>query len=165
MLVGSCSGDSETQVLVRGLGPAGGTLALLLARRGISIIAISRHCGTANTPRAHIFNQRAMEVLRDAGIEAQVKRLASTKQQTAHVAWLHPLTGAEYRRVYAWGYKPDRIGEYHAVSPCEMSDLPQSVLEPILVEEARKAGTTIRFSVELLEQAHQPDGSHCGYTS
>jgi hypothetical protein len=38
---------------------------------------VSRHSGTANTPRAHIFNQRAMEVLRDAGLEEALKDIAS----------------------------------------------------------------------------------------
>ncbi|KAI1609925.1 putative FAD dependent oxidoreductase [Exophiala viscosa] len=150
--------DVEVPVLVVGAGPSGATLALLLGRHGIPVVAISRHKGTANTPRAHIFNQRAMEVLRDAGIEHLVKPIASTKDEIAHVAWLHTLAGEEYGRVYAWGNKPNLIGEYLAASPCEMSDLPQSVLEPILVEEARKLGADIRFSTEFLSHKRRSDG-------
>ena len=60
----------ETPVLIIGAGPAGATLALVLAKHhGIKSIVVSRHRGTANTPRAHIFNQRAMEVMRDLGLE------------------------------------------------------------------------------------------------
>ncbi|OQU94619.1 FAD binding domain-containing protein [Cladophialophora immunda] len=150
--------DVSTPVLIIGAGPAGATTALLLGRYGIPSVVISRHRGTANTPRAHIFNQRAMEVLRDAGIEGTVKTVASTKEQIAHVAWLHTLSGEEYGRVYAWGTKPDRMGEYLVASPCEMSDLPQSVLEPILVEEARKLGAEFRFSTEFVSQSQLPDG-------
>ncbi|KAJ9602804.1 hypothetical protein H2200_012584 [Cladophialophora chaetospira] len=150
--------DISTPVLVVGAGPAGATTALLLGRYGIPSVVISRHRGTANTPRAHIFNQRAMEVLRDAGIEGPVKHVASTKEQIAHVAWLHTLNGEEYGRVYAWGAKPDRIGEYLVASPCEMSDLPQSVLEPVLVSEARRLGADIRFSTEFLSQRQSSDG-------
>lgn len=145
-------------VLIVGAGPSGATTALLLGRYGIPTMTISRHHGTANTPRAHIFNQRAMEVLRDAGIEHLVKPIASTNEEIAHVAWLHSLNGEEYGRVYAWGNKPDRIGEYLTSSPCEMSDLPQSVLEPILVEEARALGADIRFSTEYLSHERSPDG-------
>lgn len=152
------SPEVEVPVLVVGAGPSGATLALLLGRYGIPTVAISRHRGTANTPRAHIFNQRAMEVLRDAGVEHLVKPIASTKDEIAHVAWLHTLAGMEYGRVYAWGNKPDRIGEYLTASPCEMSDLPQSVLEPILVEEARKLGGDIRFSTEYLSHKRRSDG-------
>lgn len=68
----------EIPVLIIGAGPSGATTALLLARMGVMSIAISRHKGTANTPRAHIFNQRAMEVLRDAGLEKQLETVASS---------------------------------------------------------------------------------------
>ncbi len=64
-------------VLIIGAGPSGATTALHLARLGIKSLFISRHRGSANTPRAHIFNQRAMEVLRDAGLEEQLAPIAS----------------------------------------------------------------------------------------
>jgi 2-polyprenyl-6-methoxyphenol hydroxylase-like FAD-dependent oxidoreductase len=64
-------------VLIIGTGPSGATTALLLAKLGVRSLVVSRHSGTANTPRAHIFNQRAMEVLRDAGLEEALKDIAS----------------------------------------------------------------------------------------
>jgi len=85
----------DTPVLIIGAGPAGATTALLLARMGIKSIAISKHKNTANTPRAHIFNQRAMEVLRDAGIESKLNGLAtseSRKSPALDSAWISRLT-------------------------------------------------------------------------
>jgi 2-polyprenyl-6-methoxyphenol hydroxylase-like FAD-dependent oxidoreductase len=70
----------EYPVVIIGTGPSGATTALLLARLGVKSLAISRHRNTANTPRAHIFNQRAMEVLRDAGLEERLKTVASNAQ-------------------------------------------------------------------------------------
>ena len=64
-------------VLIIGAGPSGATTALHLARQNVPSLVISRHRGSANTPRAHIFNQRAMEVLRDAGLEEQLELIAS----------------------------------------------------------------------------------------
>ncbi|PPJ57900.1 hypothetical protein CBER1_09953 [Cercospora berteroae] len=145
-------------VLIVGAGPSGATTALLLARYGIKSLVISRHVGTANTPRAHIFNQRAMEVLRDAGLEEVLASVATPANYMMHTTWSHSLAGEEYGRMYAWGNRPDRKGEYEAASPCVMSDLPQSVLEPILVESATKAGAEFRFSTEFVGQVETDDG-------
>lgn len=71
----------DIPVLIIGAGPSGATVALHLGRLGIKSIVISRHRGTANTPRAHIFNQRAMEVLRDAGIEDRCYESASSMER------------------------------------------------------------------------------------
>ncbi|KAJ5043843.1 hypothetical protein NUH16_000636 [Penicillium rubens] len=137
-------------VVIIGTGPSGATAALHLGRLGIKSLVISRHRGTANTPRAHIFNQRAMEVLRDAGIEDQCYESASSMEHMAHSSFLDKLTGQEYGRLWAWGNKPKQKGEYELASPCRMSDLPQSHLEPILVEEAKKLGAEFRFYTDFI---------------
>lgn len=69
--------SDHVPVLIIGAGPSGATLALLLARQGVKSLAVSKHRGSANTPRAHIFNQRAMEVLRDAGLEDVLRDIAT----------------------------------------------------------------------------------------
>lgn len=140
----------QTPVLIIGAGPAGATLALHLGKLGIASIFVSRHRGTANTPRAHIFNQRAMEVLRDAGVESRAKAAASSSYDMQHTSWSNTLSGEEYGRQYSWGAKPSEKGRYEAASPCEMSDLPQSFLEPILVDEAVKSGAQVRFGHEYV---------------
>ena len=70
----------DYSVVIIGAGPSGATTALLLAQQGVKSLAISRHSSTANTPRAHIFNQRAMEVLRHAGIEKRLGVVSSTAE-------------------------------------------------------------------------------------
>ena len=137
-------------VLIVGAGPSGSTLALHLGLQGVKTIVLSRHKYTANTPRAHIFNQRAMEVLRDAGLDQQLSKVASAAEFMQHTSWLHSLNGEEYGRLWAWGNKPEQKGDYERASPCVMSDLPQSVLEPILVEEARKLGAEFKFYTEFI---------------
>lgn len=71
----------DVAVLIIGAGPSGATAALHLGRLGVKSVVVSRHRGTANTPRAHIFNQRAMEVLRDAGIEDRCYNSASSVER------------------------------------------------------------------------------------
>lgn len=69
--------STHVPVLVIGAGPSGATLARLLACQGVKSLVVSKHRGSANTPRAHIFNQRAMEVLRDAGLEDVLRSIAT----------------------------------------------------------------------------------------
>ncbi|KAE8372129.1 FAD binding domain-containing protein [Aspergillus bertholletiae] len=148
----------DVPVLIIGAGPSGATTALLLARLGVRSLVISRHHSTANTPRAHIFNQRAMEVLRDAGVEAQCNEIATSMEHMEHSSFLDRLSGQEYGRLWAWGNKPGQKGNYETASPCRMSDLPQSYLEPILVEEARKAGAEFRFYTEFVRLEQHEHG-------
>lgn len=148
----------ETPVLIVGAGPAGATTALLLGRLGVPSIVISRHSSTANTPRAHIFNQRAMEVLRDASLQERLRALATPAEYMTYATWSHSLAGEEYGRQYSWGNGPDRKGAYESASPCVMSDLPQSVLEPVLVEQAQALGAKFFFSTEFVSQLELTDG-------
>lgn len=147
----------DVPVLIVGAGPSGASLALHLGLLGIRTIVISRHSGTAHTPRAHIFNQRAMEVLRDAGLEQRASAVATDARHMQHTSWLRSLNGEEYGRLWAWGNKPSQKGDYEAASPCVMSDLPQHVLEPILVEEAGKGGAEFRFYTEYVSFREEHD--------
>lgn len=67
----------DVPVLIVGAGPSGATAALHLGRLGIKSLVVSKHKSTANTPRAHIFNQRAMEVLRDAELEPALEKIGT----------------------------------------------------------------------------------------
>ena len=76
----------------------------------------------------------------------------------AHSSFLDKLTGQEYGRLWAWGNKPKQKGDYEIASPCTMSDLPQSHLEPILVEEAEKLGAEFRFYTEFVSVTQDESG-------
>lgn len=66
----------DVPVLIIGAGPSGSTTALHLGRLGIKCLVVSKHSSTAKTPRAHILNQRAGEVLRDAGLDPALEEIA-----------------------------------------------------------------------------------------
>jgi 2,4-dichlorophenol 6-monooxygenase len=57
--------------MIVGTGPAGGAMAALLSSYGVDNFVINRYRWLANTPRAHITNQRTMEVLRDLGKDVE----------------------------------------------------------------------------------------------
>lgn len=75
-----------------------------------------------------------------------------------HTSWLHTLAGEEYGRLWAWGNKPSQKGDYESSSPCVMSDLPQSFLEPVLVDEVRRLGSNVRFATEFVEFEETEEG-------
>ncbi len=65
--------DITTDVLIIGTGLVGSATAALLSTYGIQNMVINRYRWLANTPRAHITNQRTMEVLRDLGQDVEAE--------------------------------------------------------------------------------------------
>ena len=141
----------ETDLLVVGAGPAGASLSCFLARYALNGIMISAAPGTADTPRAHITNMSALEALRDIGLGDECYRLGKQGEQTKHYRWCETMAGEEYARIYSWGNDPKRKGDYELASPCPgCIDLPQTLLEPLLVNYATLRGFRVRFDTELL---------------
>lgn len=64
--------DAETDALIVGSGQAGASAALALSTYGVPNIVVTRYASLADTPRAHLTNQRTMEVPRDLGVEDEV---------------------------------------------------------------------------------------------
>ena len=148
----------ETDVLIVGSGPAGGAAALALSTLGVRNIMITKYRWTANTPRAHITNQRAMEIFRDLGIEDQVLADATPHALVGDTVFCTSIAGEEIGRIRTWGTHPAREADYQLASPCLICDIPQTYLEPILVKNAAARGTQARFSTEYLSLAQDDEG-------
>ncbi|MEY9878257.1 2,4-dichlorophenol 6-monooxygenase [Streptacidiphilus sp. MAP12-33] len=142
--------DFDTDVLVVGSGPAGGAAAVLLATYGVRTTMVSKHGWVADTPRAHITNQRTMEVLRDLGLQAEAEALGTPQQLLGESVFCTSLVGEEIARIRTWGTEDERLSEYAAASPCTVIDLPQPYLEPLLVGHAARRGAAVRFDTEFL---------------
>jgi 2,4-dichlorophenol 6-monooxygenase len=152
--------EIETDVLIIGTGPAGSATAALLSSYGIANMAVNRYRWLANTPRAHITNQRTMEVLRDLGqdVEAEAYMHATEQDLMGENVFCESLAGEEIGRMKSWGVHPLSRAEHALSSPSHMNDLPQTFMEPILYTTACKRGTQGRMSTEYLSHVQDADG-------
>lgn len=143
--------DIVTDVLIVGTGPAGSATAALLSTYGVENLLVNRYSWLSNTPRAHITNQRCMEVLRDLGrdVEDEAYLFATDQDLMGENVFCVSLAGEELGRMKSWGTHPVSRAEHQLASPCHMNDLPQTFMEPLLFKTACARGTQARMSTEF----------------
>jgi 2,4-dichlorophenol 6-monooxygenase len=125
----------EVPILVVGAGPVGTTASILLSRHGIGNRVVDRRDGPHRAPQAHVVNPRSLEIFRSLGIDTRALRAAGTPRVDAgHVSWVTTLAGTELGRL-----PYERQGdEMLALTPEPLVNLPQHLLEPILVDTLRR---------------------------
>jgi 2,4-dichlorophenol 6-monooxygenase len=148
----------EVPVLIVGAGPAGLALSVALSRYGVRHLLVERHRDTAHTPRAHIINQRTVEIFRHLGVSDRFHAVATPQHLMANNLWVTTLAGLEVARSETWGTSAERAADYRMASPEPMANCPQTVLEPMLLAAARDMGADIRFGWEFTRLAHDADG-------
>ncbi|MBP2237054.1 2,4-dichlorophenol 6-monooxygenase [Sinorhizobium kostiense] len=152
--------DITTDVLIIGTGPAGSATAALLSTYGVENMVINRYRWLANTPRAHITNQRTMEVLRDLGrdVEDEAYMFAAEQDLMGENVFCTSLAGEEIGRMKSWGKHPLSRAEHQLSSPSLMNDLPQTFMEPLLFKTACSRGTQARMSTEYVGHEQDENG-------
>jgi 2,4-dichlorophenol 6-monooxygenase len=147
----------ETDVLVVGAGPAGAISALLLSTYGIRTIMINKYGSTSPGPRAHITNQRAMEILRDLDLEEPAKTLAVPQEKMGHL-FARSLVDEEFGRIYSWSTHPEAKARHDLASPCAICDLPQYYFEPLVTAQCALRGSDVRLRTEYVSHVQDADG-------
>ncbi|KAK7413666.1 hypothetical protein QQX98_007448 [Neonectria punicea] len=134
--------EFNTDVLIVGAGVTGLTLSTLLTP----------------APRAHITNQRTMEVFRDMGIEGRTTAVSIPLKELGGGVMATSLTGTEIGRYSCYGAGDHQLSDFAKSSPCGMMNSPQNLLEPVLLVRAREMGADVRFYHELMHIEQSSEG-------
>jgi putative polyketide hydroxylase len=136
--------DIHAPVLIVGSGLAGLTTAVMLAWRGVRPLVVERHADTSKNPRARGVNFRTMELLRVAGLEADLMAEGGELKDFSIII-AESVTGRELRTIL-----PRGSWDTTTLSPAQMSRAGQDKVEPILRRHAEALGADIRYSTELM---------------
>lgn len=135
----------EVPVCIIGCGPIGLTGALLLSRYGIKTLLLERR-GALNThPRSRYVDTNTMELLRDLGVEKEVKVTGLGPDWTEFNRWARSLGGEEYARIAS--------PSFHSVprqsSPCVPVMTAQDHVENALIAQVHAdPNIDLRFHTE-----------------
>ncbi|OBH08188.1 FAD-dependent monooxygenase [Mycobacterium sp. E1747] len=143
--------DQTTFALVVGAGPAGLTCAAALGSYGVDHLLIERYPGTAHTPRAHIVNQRTVEIVRHLGGQQDLEAASTPHEGMANRLWVTTLTRPDVVRKETWGTEAHVNAAYRRASPATMLNCPQTRFEPVLVDIVRRQGSDVAFGHKLVE--------------
>ena len=155
--------DVQVPVLIVGGGGAGLTASMLLSTYGVEHLLISSQPTTSIMPKAHVLQQRAMEVFTDTGCARRIYELGCPPEQMSHTAWYLDISGGEtagrvIHKMEAWdgGYTDPA---WVAASPCRQTNLPQIRLEPVLKDRADELNPgRITFNHELVSLVQDSSG-------
>ena len=142
-----------TDVLIVGAGPAGLATALSALRHGARVLVVERRAGPSTVPRATGISIHTMEVLRGWGVADAALRGSIACEPTVTITDRLPDPPHE---VVPLPWPPVR--EILAASPALPAVIPQDHLEPVLVDEVRRLGGTVRFGAALTALRATGDG-------
>jgi len=144
----------QAPILIIGGSLVGLATAMFLAKHKVPCLVIEKHRGTAIHPRAGYFQLRTMELMRQAGIEQEVRAAAlALYDADGGLNAVETLAGKEIAN-----YIPNINHGIQDVSPARRLFMPQQVLEPILLKRARELGAQFQYSTELLSFEQDSQG-------
>lgn len=153
---------TQVPVLIVGGGGAGLTASMLFSQMGIEALLVTATPTTSTLPKAHVLNQRAMEIMSDCGVAEAIYAIGTPPEQLSHTAFYAGFAGTESagRMVYkqeSWG-AGGLDDEWRIASPKVSSNLPQIRLEPLLRQRAEElAPNRVLFHHEVLEITQHVD--------
>lgn len=145
---------TDVPVLIVGGGLTGLSAALFLGTFGIRSLVVERRQSTTTHPKARGLNARTMELFRGIGLERRVLTGGADLSENSDILVCRTLADPPLDRVV----KSRNDLETSRVSPSQECLCPQDILEPILVDAARRRGAVVDFQSELQHFDQDGDG-------
>jgi len=87
-------------------------------------------------------------------------QLATPNHLMGNNVWATSFAGTENRTAGDLGSGPERRADYELSSPSAMCNIPQHLMEPILLDVARERGAKFLFNTELMTMSQDANGVH-----
>ena len=148
--------DETTPVLIVGGGPVGLSSALFLGRHGIRTLLIEKRAGTSLLPRAPGLQARTMELMRAAGLGAEIRALEMGDS--------HAYFEGGILRVNTFAEIDDAVVleapslDGPTISPERVMGCGQDRYEKVLLEHATRSGAEVRFGTRLMSFEQDDQG-------
>jgi 2,4-dichlorophenol 6-monooxygenase len=160
----SKTADIDVPVLIVGGGGAGLTCSMLLSQHGIDHLLVSALPTTSILPKAHVLNQRTMEILDDVGVAEPIYAKSTPAENMSAMGWYAGFAGPDpdmgrlIGKIESWGCANTNLNWLQA-SPFRSANLPQIRLEPIMKARAEELNPgRIRFHHEMTKLEQDDDG-------
>lgn len=146
----------DVPVLIVGGGGCGLSVSILLADYGVDFLCVERNPATTDHPRAHILNQRTLEIFQQHGFAEEVYRRGAPLELMERIVFMTSLGGdgpLDAKMIgsldgYGGGVLRER---YDTDSQMRATNLPLNLLEPLLQNEANtRAPSKVLFHHELV---------------
>ena len=138
-------------VLVVGGGPVGLLMAVGLRHFGVDSLVVEKHASTLDFPKGRRVTTRTVEILRQWGLDEQVRTRSLPAAASLFSFEGHTLLGDDYER------RALPFTQFKPTSPTRELICSQEHLEPVL--RARAIGDAdVRFSAELVDFSQDDHG-------
>jgi putative polyketide hydroxylase len=137
--------DKHVDGLIVGAGVGGLAASVLLAHQGVHTLLVEKRGEIFVYPKARNLTFRSLEILRKLGLGQAVSAVAEhmsnmVSKETLNSADEKPAIDSDALFPSAERFSPEPFGRY----------CPQSYLEPILLAEARRLGSEVRYGTDLV---------------
>ena len=151
--------DENVPVVLAGGGLVGLAAAAFLARRGIRCLVLEKRPVLSGQPRSRGINPRTMELLRELGLDKQVRAAPSAValRDNSGVIAMESLRGRELGALRD-RHQIDVRADLGELTPSAWCLCHQGELEPLLHERAVELGAEVRFGAEVTGFEQDADG-------